>query len=368
MIAQHSIHKVWQVWFFKWKLLLLRMKIDTMRTYSFYICSFLLFVGLISGCVNNNNNSDSNSDNKADLAQTLNGTDWSFYMIEEEGKKISAPAGLKINMAFLEGKLNGTATCNNYSAPYSIVDETIKVGEVWATEKFCDNENWDARFLSAIKTAATCEVKGELLTMVCANGTKLSFSKRTLASITGSEATNAAPLDDLLNLFPNLAPNQMHLYSILVGTNIDVYPFVGETIQPNMYELFDPNSASVFRQATMLGAYAIGKLDDMYILRVPGNKGSNSITLYTRKGDKLVVEMPLALANDEPSVNIQQDAWLRDLDKDGKTEIIVRQISAPAGGVAQDVIRVFGKAADGSYQPSPRLRVQIGEYPLEKLK
>ena len=333
-----------------------------MRTYSFYICSFLLFASLISGCVNNNTPKE-----KVSLAQSLDGTDWDFYMIEEKGQKETAPAGLKINMAFLEGRLNGIATCNNYSAPYTIVDEEIKVGEVSATEKFCDNENWDARFLSAVKTAATCEVSGELLTLVCANGIKLSFSKRTLASITGSEAANAAPLDDLLNLFPNLAPNQMHLYSILVGTNIDVYPFIGETIQPNMYELFDPTSASVFRQATQLGAYAIGKLDDMYILRVPGNKGSNSITLYTLKGDKLVVEMPLALANDEPSVNIQQDAWLRDLDKDGKTEIIVRQISAPAGGVAQDVIRVFGKAADGSYQPSPRLRVQIGEYPLEKL-
>jgi len=323
-----------------------------------YASTLLILICLIASCKND----------KPDLAANLDATDWDFFMIETNGKKESAPAGLKINMAFLEGKLTGKATCNTYSAEYSIDKDEIKVGQVIATEKFCDNENWDARFVSAIKKAATCNVSDEILSIICTDGTKLSFSKRTLASVTGSENTDVADISELLNLFSDLKPTQLHLYSILIGTNIDVYPFVGETITPNMYELFDASSTSMFRQASMLGAYAIGKLDDMYILRVPGNKGSNSITLYTLKDGKLQVEMPLALANDDPSVNIQQDAWLKDLDQDGKAEIIVRQISAPQGQLGQEVIRVFVKATDGSYRPSPTLRANKAGYPLEKLK
>lgn len=329
----------------------MRFSIAYVITLSFLIC-------LIASCKND----------KPNLAANLDGTDWDFFMIETNGKKESTPAGLKINMAFLEGKLTGKATCNTYSAEYFIDKNEIRVGEIVATEKFCDNGNWDARFVSAIKKAETCNVSDEILSIICTDGTKLSFSKRTLASITGSESAEVADISELLNLFSDLKPNQLHLYSILVGTNIDVYPFVGETITPNMYELFDASSTSIFRQATQLGAYAIGKLDDMYILRVPGNKGSNSITLYTLKDGKLQVEMPLALANDEPSVNIQQDAWLKDLDRDGKAEIIVRQISAPQGQLGQEVIRVFARTPNGSYQPSPTLRAKTADYPMEKLK
>ena len=329
----------------------MRFSIAYVITLSFLIC-------LIASCRND----------KPNLAANLDGTDWDFFMIETNGKKESTPAGLKINMAFLEGKLTGKATCNTYSAEYFIDKNEIRVGEIVATEKFCDNGNWDARFVSAIKKAETCNVSDEILSIICSDGTKLSFSKRTLASITGSESAEVADISELLNLFSDLKPNQLHLYSILVGTNIDVYPFVGETITPNMYELFDASSTSIFRQATQLGAYAIGKLDDMYILRVPGNKGSNSLPSYTLKDGKLQVEMPLALANDEPSVNIQQDAWLKDLDRDGKAEIIVRQISAPQGQPGQEVIRVFARTPNGSYQPSPTLRATTADYPMEKLK
>jgi len=320
--------------------------------------TLLILICLITSCKND----------KPSLAANMDGTDWDFFMIETNGKKESTPAGLEVTMAFLDGKLTGKATCNTYSAEYFIDKDDIRVGEIVATEKYCDNENWDARFVSAIRKAETIKVSDELLSIICKDGTKLSFSKRTLASVTGSESTDVADISELLNLFSDLKPNQLHLYSILVGTNIDVYPFVGETITPNMYELFDASSTSMFRQASMLGAYAIGKLGDLYILRVPGNKGSNSITLYTLKDGKLQVEMPLALANDEPSVNIQQDAWLKDLDQDGKMEIIVRQISAPQGQPGQEVIRVFARTPTGSYQPSTTLKAKTADYPMEKLK
>ena len=271
-------------------------------------------------------------------------------------------------MAFLEGKITGNASCNSYTAPYTLDNGKISIGDVVATEKKCDNENWDARFVSAIKKAETCEVSGELLSVKCSNGVKLSFSKKTLESVQDLQNQTPAQLQELLSLFPNLAPNQMHLYSILLGTNIEAYPFVGETIAFNMYNLFDPTSASVFQQSYRLGAYALGKIGDMYILRVPGNKGSNSITLYRLKGNKLIMEMPLALANDEPSVNVQQDAWLKDLNNDGKIEIILRQTSAPQGGNSQDVIRVFAQAGDGSFQPSFSMKVNQADYPMAVLK
>lgn len=305
---------------------------------------------------------------KAELAQVeLDGTDWEFYMIEQNGKKEVAPAGLKVDLAFLEGKITGKASCNTYSASYVLKEGKLSVGEVMATEKFCDNENWDARFVSAIKQASDCEVKGELLHINCKNGIKLHFEKKTIASIAEIQNQETAQIAELLTLFPGLAPNQMHLYSILNGAKIDAYPFIGETVEFNMYNLFDPTSASAFQQAYRLGAYAIGKLGDLYILRVPGYVGSNSITLYRLKEGKLMMEMPLALASNDPSINIQQDAWLKDLNNDGKIEVIVRQTSAPQGGIAQDVLRVFIQAADGTFQPSIGTKLKPEDYPMANL-
>lgn len=336
-------------------------KIDAMRSIFLYTLCLLMLIFASVAC--------KNEKTKAAITQVdLDGTDWEFYMIEQSGKKETAPVGLKIDLAFLEGKLTGKASCNTYSAPYILEDGKISVGEVMATEKYCDNQNWDARFLSAVKQASECEVAGELLTINCKNGIKLHFEKKTIASIAEIQNQETAEMSELLRLFPNLSPNQMHLYSILKGTNIDAYPFVGETIEFNMFNLFDPTSASVFQQAYRLGAYAIGKLDDLYILRVPGSKGSNSITMYRLKRGKMMVEMPLALANGEPSVNIQQDAWLKDLNNDGKIEVIVRQISAPQGGIAQDVLRVFVQAADGSFQPSLGTKLKPEDYPMANLK
>lgn len=332
-----------------------------MRSILLYVLSLSVLVFFSTACKN---------DKAKVLAEEvhLDGTDWEFYMIEEKGKKETTPPGLKINMAFLEGLITGNASCNSYSAPYAIETDQITVGDVVATEKYCDNQNWDARFISAIKKAKTCEVSGELLSIKCSNGVKLSFSKKTLESVNEIQNSVPAQLQELLALFPNLPPNQMHLYSILVGTNIESYPFIGETVAFNMYGLFDANSASVFQQSYRLGTYAIGKIGDLYILRVPGNKGSNSINLYRLQGGKLTVEMPLALANDEPSVNVQQDAWLKDLNNDGKIEIILRQTSAPQGGNSQDVIRVFTQAGDGSFQPSFAIKVNKDEYPMAVLK
>lgn len=335
-----------------------------MRSVLLYVLSLSLLVLLGAACKNDKSASTSDVVTEVDLADT----DWEFYMIEENGKKETTPPGLKINMAFLDGKITGNASCNSYTAPYTLENGKISIGDVVATEKKCDNLNWDARFVSAIKKAESCEVSGELLSVKCSNGVKLSFSKKTLESVQDLQNQTPAQLQELLSLFPNLAPNQMHLYSILLGTNIEAYPFVGETIAFNMYNHFDPTSASVFQQSYRLGAYALGKIGDMYILRVPGNKGSNSITLYRLKGDKLIMEMPLALANDEPSVNVQQDAWLKDLNNDGKIEIILRQTSAPQGGTAQDVIRVFAQAGDGSYQPSFSMKVNQADYPMAVLK
>lgn len=335
-----------------------------MRSVLLYILSLSLLILLNAACKNDKAASTTDVVTAVNLADT----DWEFYMIEENGKKEAPPAGVKINMAFLEGKITGNASCNSYTAPYILENGKISIGDVVATEKYCENENWDARFVSAIKKAETCEVSGELLSVKCSNGVKLSFSKKTLESIQDLQNQTPAKLQELLALFPNLAPNQMHLYSILLATNIEAYPFVGETIAFNMYNLFDPTSTSVFQQSYRLGAYALGKIGDMYILRVPGNKGSNSITLYRLKGDKLIMEMPLALANDEPSVNVQQDAWLKDLNNDGKIEIILRQTSAPLGGNSQDVIRVFAQAGDGSFQPSFSIKVNQADYPMAVLK
>jgi heat shock protein HslJ len=327
------------------------------------VYALFLFLMLLLGtqaCKNTNNSA-------ALTAAMLDGSDWDLRMIESKGQAQKLPADVSITMAFLDGRLNGRSACNDYSAPYTMDQKKLQVGQVAATEMYCVHDNWEGQFFNAIQAAESCELQDSSLVLNCAQGVKLRFSKRTLKSIAQGEA-RSAELASLLKLFPGLPPNQTHFYSIVAPDKFASYPFVGETIPPTMFDLFDPSSASMFRQASTLGAYAVGKIGDLYILRVPGNKGANTIALYLLKNNKLAVEMPLAIANDEPSVNIQQDAWLADLDRDGKLEVIVRQISAPQGGTAQDVIRAFAQVADGSYQPALQLQPKVKDYPLERLK
>lgn len=65
-----------------------------------------------------------------------------------------------LTLAFGEdGRLAGSAGCNNYSAAYAVTDDTLSVGPVVATRKLCPEAlmSQEARFLGVLGDVARYE-------------------------------------------------------------------------------------------------------------------------------------------------------------------------------------------------------------------
>ena len=84
-----------------------------------------------------------------------------------EGTEISLHLGA-------EGQLEGSAGCNQYSAPFEIQGERISIGPARSTRKFCAEPEGlmaqEAAFLDALPKAVHLEMSGERLEMRMADG------------------------------------------------------------------------------------------------------------------------------------------------------------------------------------------------------
>lgn len=126
-----------------------------------------------------------NADGKAVLVfktpgeLSLSGTSW-VAISYNNGKQavVSVLADTEITAVFGEdGKLTGTAGCNNYSAGYTVDGKSIQISPAATTRMMCQTPEgvMDQEFLyiNAIQAAATYELRGGSLTLRDADGSIL---------------------------------------------------------------------------------------------------------------------------------------------------------------------------------------------------
>ncbi len=98
----------------------------------------------------------------------LSGTSWLITNVNN-GKQavVSTIIDSKLTANFgTNGRLSGSAGCNNYTASYEISGKNIKIGSIAATRKMCikaelmEQEAW---FLKALETAANYRFDGKRL-------------------------------------------------------------------------------------------------------------------------------------------------------------------------------------------------------------
>jgi heat shock protein HslJ len=108
----------------------------------------------------------------------LSGTDWDLLGYNN-GKEafVSVILDTTITASFgTDGKLNGSAGCNTYSADYTLTGEQISIGPAVTTRMFCAGEGvmeQEMAYLQALEKAATYRIEGELLTLFDAGGLRL---------------------------------------------------------------------------------------------------------------------------------------------------------------------------------------------------
>ncbi len=111
-----------------------------------------------------------------ETAQTLIGSHWQATGYNNgRGALVSLIEGTEINLHFgAEGRVEGSAGCNQYSAPFEIQGEHITIGPASSTRKFCAEPTGlmaqEAAFLAALPQAIQLEMIGERLEMRMADG------------------------------------------------------------------------------------------------------------------------------------------------------------------------------------------------------
>ncbi|MFN8483274.1 MAG: META domain-containing protein [Anaerolineae bacterium] len=111
-------------------------------------------------------------------AATMGGTSWT--LAEMSGKPpISSPK--PVTMQFdAEGRVAGSAGCNQYSASYTEDAGQLRVGQARSTRIACMQPGvmeQEAAFLKALSAAATVTRDGDRLQVTTADGVRLVFTK-----------------------------------------------------------------------------------------------------------------------------------------------------------------------------------------------
>ena len=87
---------------------------------------------------------------------------------------VSLVADTTVTAVFTEdGKLNGSAGCNNYMTSYTVDGQSITIQPAASTRKMCTAEGvmeQEAQFLNALTTAATWRIDGDRLELRTADG------------------------------------------------------------------------------------------------------------------------------------------------------------------------------------------------------
>jgi heat shock protein HslJ len=106
----------------------------------------------------------------------LPGTSWTVTSYNN-GKQavVSVIIGTEITASFAEdGKLTGSAGCNNYTAAYEVDGENITIGPAATTRMMCAEPDGimeqEAQYLAALETAATYRIQGDRMEMRTADG------------------------------------------------------------------------------------------------------------------------------------------------------------------------------------------------------
>lgn len=108
--------------------------------------------------------------------RSLAGTSWRVTGYNN-GKQavVGVLAGTGLTMAFsTDGKVSGSAGCNNFTAPYSGEGQTLALGPVATTRKICATPDrvmeQEQQFLQALATAASARFEGRRLELRTATG------------------------------------------------------------------------------------------------------------------------------------------------------------------------------------------------------
>lgn len=249
----------------------------------------------------------------------IENTYWNLTSIKQGTKVTNLSEGSEISAIFSKAKVSGISTCNRYSADFSVEETALSVSSMISTERMCDAINLEQAYLNLLSKATGYSVK-ETGLVVFAEGGQLDFSPMSNKEI--ADINYAEGVGKLITQFPEMEGDAAtHFYPIVRVDRPGNYPYKGQLIDPSLYTYFDPEMSEIWNN-TGGDVLAVGKSGDFFVCRIPGRYVSSDIALFRLENGVLKRKETVAWAWCDEGWCNQQDAWLRDINKDGRMDIV----------------------------------------------
>ena len=174
-------------------------------------------------------------------------------------------------------------------------------------------------------------------------------------------------------LFEDSDVGNLQVYSHFDGELPVDYYFTGKEIGAAHKELFTAEFRDLIEANAAYATYSIkGNERENYIIRMPTNKGENTLMLFTVEGEVVKPLQLLAYAFCQGGYCYQQDSWITDLDGDTGLDILVkyRRTEADSKKVVEKNDKVYLQNEAGSFQlvEEGAVTVEPGKYEMEELE
>lgn len=272
----------------------------------------------------------------------------------------------KTTLVFSADGLEGMGPCNSYFGNYSTSGSSISVAEFGSTEMACEELNTENQYFGLLTKATGYSANEKELTLF-AEGGELAFLPMDDQQRTQAEFDNG--VGKLVAKFPEFKSGDAvpHLYPIVRVDNPGNYPYTGTLVDTASYKFFDSQSSEIWN-TTGGDVMVVGKYGDLYICRVPGRYVSSDIAIFRLKNNKLQRSETVAWAWCDEGWCNQQDTWLKDVNEDGRIDLIQRYtLTDDKGKMREGRMTVLVQAEDGSFAEDKSQKLDPAQYKMAKI-
>ncbi len=295
----------------------------------------------------------------------IENTYWTLTSYTLGRKAVTVGRDVHISLHFNNNQVFGNATCNNYSGEFAVEDVNLNLANIASAKSMCDNIDLETRYLGLLSKARSFSVLNNSLKIFC-DGGQLDFEPMTAQQVKQLERQNL--LDKLDALFAPIESDIMvHLFPLLRVDKPGTYPFLGTLVDTSYLKIFDTETANVWRNAGG-EVFAVGKYGGFYVCRVPGRYVSSDIALFQRSNGFLARSETVSWAWCDEGWCNQQDAWLRDLDKDGRMDIIQHYtLTDDKGKLREERMTVLMQNINGTFEETQDLKPDKSLFEMAKI-
>lgn len=295
----------------------------------------------------------------------LENTYWTLTALKEGNRLVSQPEGSTTTLVFSSEELSGQGVCNSYFADIEAEGTTLTLEGIGSTEMACEGLDFENIYFRTLGEARSYSVLKNKLIIFSENG-EITFAPMTGEEMKANKFANG--VGQLVGHFqPLKAGDTPHLFPIVRVDNPGNYPYKGTLLDTSMYKYFDQQSSEIWNN-TGGDVLAVGQFGDFYICRVPGRYVSSDIALFRLNNGRLKRSETVAWAWCDEGWCNQQDAWLKDVNADGKIDLIQHYtLTDDKGKVREERTNVMLQSEDGTFKEDKSVQLDKSQFPMAKI-